>query len=240
MKNFIDRRGNIRSLMSPIPQMMTDRHKVPFDPRKLPHFSDQNNWSLSPTDGWHYNNGKYLARGAQDLADARRRLESIFPNPQGVGTTETTKVLPFFRLYHPNNKDHFYTIDPAEAIKADEKFAFNNEWIECFVLKQQIPASVPLFRLYKHKTRDHFYTTDRMERQKAERLGYKYEGRAGYVFPNQQPRTVPLFRLYRHDIRDHFYTTDRAERDRAVKKLAFKLEWIQAFVLASPDRKNHR
>jgi hypothetical protein len=40
------------------------------------------------------------------------------------------------------------------------------------------------------------------------KLGYRFEGIAGYIYPTQQSGAAPLYRAYRAIGNDHFYTVN--------------------------------
>jgi len=64
---------------------------------------------------------------------------------------------------------------------------------------------VPLHRYFNIYNGDHFYTTNWGEVGNG-RWGYRYEGKATYVFSYQHPGTVPLYRWFNPFIGDHFYS----------------------------------
>lgn len=107
-----------------------------------------------------------------------------------------------------------------------------------------------LHRLYHPRTHDHFYTASDGELVNAGRLGYSYEGIAGYIFqvadnaPGHILRAsgtpsgakvvealVPLYRLFSPKGNDHFYTISKGESDNAVAKFGYQYEGIVGWVL---------
>ncbi|KAJ7458884.1 hypothetical protein FB451DRAFT_1046486, partial [Mycena latifolia] len=89
---------------------------------------------------------------------------------------------PLFRLFNPEQADHFYT----STINADERDSFIAagyvfEGTAGFVYNRQICGSTPLFRVFNPVDVDHFYTTSPLERDASLENGYVDQGVAAYV-----------------------------------------------------------
>ncbi|KAH7704481.1 hypothetical protein AAVH_28328 [Aphelenchoides avenae] len=129
----------------------------------------------------------------------------------------------FYRAYHADIHDHFYTTNAEEFAAAVKNLGYKNEGIVGFILPAKAPNTVELYRVYHPETNDHFYTTSQPERANAiAQLGYKDEGIAGYVYQASAagcpcPDLRPLYRVYKGAPEiDHFYTMDAAEKAQAV------------------------
>jgi hypothetical protein len=89
--------------------------------------------------------------------------------------------------------------------------------------------------------RDHFYTIDVKEANNAlDRLGYRLEGKAGYVFHPDAPANAKLpnfYRLFNSKTGDHFYTASWEESQKAQsRRSGYKYEGI-ACKLYTPNFK---
>lgn len=71
-----------------------------------------------------------------------------------------------------------------------------------------------LMRLYNPWTGEHLFTTHKCEVTKLTRIGWRNEGKIGYVATSG---TTPVFRLFNAYSGDHHYTTDKNEVEACVK-----------------------
>ena len=112
---------------------------------------------------------------------------------EGVGwkveTAKTVTNTAVYRFYDAKNKDHFYTIDPAEKSQLQSKYSRNQtnykyEGIGWYTPKAK--NSTPLYRFYNSWVKDHFYTTSAAEKNQLiakwnkDQTKYVYEGIAWY------------------------------------------------------------
>ncbi|KAJ7229238.1 hypothetical protein C8J57DRAFT_1092648, partial [Mycena rebaudengoi] len=87
--------------------------------------------------------------------------------------------VPFYRLYNPRSRDHFYTTSLAKRNAAGQ---YTKEGIVGYIYPRPICSAIPLYRLYSNQ--DHFHTTDEQEVCEAKRSGYRLEYIVGYILPN--------------------------------------------------------
>ncbi len=90
-------------------------------------------------------------------------------------------LIPFYRLYHPGWKSHFYTVSLAEKNNA-LYYGFLEEGVLGYVSPSSAVGSVPLYRMY-HDRGAHFYTTDIQVREQQKAAGFVDEGIACFVWP---------------------------------------------------------
>ena len=93
-------------------------------------------------------------------------------------------VYPLYRAYNSRIRDHFYTTNCQEVLRA-QKHGWKYQGVEGYCFKQYLPGiNSPLYR-YWRPGKDHFYTTNRNMRYwgmaSSVARKYKYEGVACYV-----------------------------------------------------------
>ena len=132
----------------------------------------------------------------------------------------TTKLNTMYRLYNPNNYEHFYT---ASLNERDTLVRIG--WGHYEGIAWHAPLSgTPVYRLYHKDFRDHHYTLDKNERDTlVAKHGWINEGIAWY-----SGGTKPLYRLYNPRLTSgsHHYTTDANERDVLVAQHGWIYEGI--------------
>ena len=64
-------------------------------------------------------------------------------------STQLPNTVPLYRLFNPQNGDHFYTASASEGDNAVRQYGYRNEPTACFVLSAQVGGSVPFFRFLK-------------------------------------------------------------------------------------------
>lgn len=111
-----------------------------------------------------------------------------------------------FRLYNPNNGEHFYTSDGNEKQYLIEA-GWKDEGIGWIAPDM---SSAPVYRLYNENAGDHHYTMDENERDYLIREGWKDEGIGWY---SDDEQAVPLYRQYNPNATagSHNYTTTLKE-----------------------------
>jgi len=119
---------------------------------------------------------------------------------------------PFHRRNRPDNGNHFWTLDPNEALE----HPWQDEEVACGVFSRQVSGTTPLHRRVNTQSGDHFWTTDPGE---ATQPPWQDEEVAGYVFGQSVPGAIPLYRKRNNHNGQHFYTIDPNE--------AFGDPWIE-------------
>lgn len=113
-----------------------------------------------------------------------------------------------YRLYNPNNGDHFFTPDKnekASLVKAgwkDEGVAWNGA-----------DTGLVVYRLYNQSTGGHMFTVNFDEAETLVKKGWKYEG-ANFAAARSGK---PIYRLYNPNNGLHMFTASASERDALVK-----------------------
>ena len=115
------------------------------------------------------------------------------------------KLIPIYRFYHKENKDHFYTKNP------NPKGKWKSQGIGFYAYKEQAPGTEPIYRYYSKPNKNHFYT--RNSNPKNPKSGkWKHQGIEWYAYLEPVIGTVPIHRFYRSDHKDHFYTKNRKQK----------------------------
>jgi isocitrate lyase len=109
-------------------------------------------------------------------------------------------VNPVYRWYNSNNGEYMYCFD-----NSGNQGGFTFQEIVFQTLQVRETDSVFLFQLYNSEG-GYFYTTNSQEVQKAERLGWVFQGNIGYVFTFQVTGTFGLHQFYNSELGQHFYT----------------------------------
>ena len=118
---------------------------------------------------------------------------------------ENTKTDAMYRLYNPNNSEHFYTRSAFEKNYL-VSIGWNDEGIGWYAPT----TGMPVYRLYNPNVGDHHYTLSAGERDYLVRVGWNDEGVAWY---SDVKKTVPVYRLYNPFAVTgmHHYTTSYGE-----------------------------
>ena len=99
-------------------------------------------------------------------------------------------LLPFYRLYHPTLKSHFYTSNENEKYFA-LSLGYQDEGLLGYLSPAFLFGSTPLYRLY-HPRGAHLYTIDILEREQSKAYGFMDEGIAGFAWPLPSPVQPPV------------------------------------------------
>ena len=115
-----------------------------------------------------------------------------------VFTSSQPNAAQLQRLVHPDG-DHFYTIDPEEALNAIAQFGYKEEGVACFAFPAQQPNTTAFFRRLNPSTGEHFYTASADEATAVLNEGFTDEGTACFVYVagSAPGNAVPLYRLAR-------------------------------------------
>jgi len=128
-------------------------------------------------------------------------------------------LVPLYRYWNANTKDHFYTANPSEIGKTHVgetgNHGFTVEGITGYVSATEFPGSVAILRYYQPTQHDHFYTVVPGEIGTTHvgavgNHGYTFEGVVGYAYPAQHD-LAPVYRYWQPANTDHFYTTNAGE-----------------------------
>lgn len=93
-------------------------------------------------------------------------------NYEGVAwKAQKSAEIPVYRMYNPNNGDHFLTQDFATCTELQSK-GWIPEGVPFFTNRD----GMPVFRLYNPNTGEHFYTVSEKERDDIRGDGWDYEG----------------------------------------------------------------
>lgn len=125
-----------------------------------------------------------------------------------------------YRLYNPNNGEHFYTEDYLEK-ESLRKNGWKDEgtgWVSPL-------DGQAVYRLYNPNSGEHHYTQDGNERTVLIQRGWKDEGTGFY---SDLGKEIPVYRLFNPNAKDagsHMYTTSKAEAA-ALEKRGWHFEGI--------------
>ncbi len=114
-----------------------------------------------------------------------------------------------FRVYNPNNGEHFFTTSAVEVDRLVD-FGWNDEGIAWY----SPSTGDTVYRLYNPNVGDHFYTASASERDLLRSIGWKSEGMAFRAGGD-----TPVYRLYNPNTKAgaHMYAASETERDNLVK-----------------------
>ena len=115
-----------------------------------------------------------------------------------------------YRMYNPNNGEHFYTADLSEA-NGLSAAGWNYEGVAWYAPE----TGSPVYRLYNPNAGDHHYTTNLAEKNTLASLGWKDEGIGWY----SSKSGTALLRLYNPNTTGagaHHYTTDTSEKNNLI------------------------
>ena len=116
-----------------------------------------------------------------------------------------------YRLYNPNNGEHFFTNNDGER-----KYLASIGWDdEGIAWTSPSSSDVPVYRLFNPYTGEHHYTSNLDERNYLVLLGWHDEG-IGWYSTDYHTKGTPIYRLfnpYISGIGAHHYTKDDTERD---------------------------
>lgn len=149
---------------------------------------------------------------------------------------------PLYRLYKPEDKDHFYcTIEEQRQVASDAGYV--EERIEGSISAKPFndPDMNNIFRLYSNYQKAHYYTTDGNDKDIKIQNGYTYEGIMGFAYSTLAPELVPMYQLHKDfggtpSNIDYFYTISWAERQNAETNLGYTYDGIMTYV--SPNSGN--
>ena len=143
---------------------------------------------------------------------------------------------PIYRLYNPDDKDHFYCSSEGHQQIAGEQ-GYREERVEGFFSHRIFshPDAVPLFRFYDDDRRCHYYTSREARVDSLITGGLRYEGIIGWAWNSPQPGMVPLHHLSAPGLIDNLYTTSESEKEHVQIALGFTYEDITAYVSPAGD-----
>lgn len=165
----------------------------------------------------------YISRRPEGiLPQTAQKLDSDSLDP----SLNTAQIYPvsarcnasLYRLYNPENGEHFYTEDylEKESLRQAGWTYEGTGWVASL-------DGQPVYRLYNPNSGEHHYTLDENERTVLIQHGWKNEEIGFYSDSGQG---VPVYRLFNPNARDagsHMYTTSEAEAD-ALKKSGWSFE----------------
>lgn len=155
--------------------------------------------------------------GISGTFDINADYTGMFSNP----TPPANNSVPMYRLYNPNNYEHFYT-----ASLNEKNHLVKIGWGRYEGIAWNAPSTgTPVYRLYNSTLRDHHYTLDWNEvKELTTKHKWTYEGVAWYSDNN---KSVKIHRLFNPALRSgsHHYTKDQNEVN-VLKTRGWKYEGI--------------
>ncbi|MFC0275926.1 GH25 family lysozyme [Enterococcus devriesei] len=137
--------------------------------------------------------------------DINADYTGMFSNP--APKPPSNNSIPMYRLYNPNNYEHFYTANLNE-----KNHLVKIGWGRYEGIAWNAPSTgAPVYRLYNSTLRDHHYTLDWNEvKVLTTKHKWTYEGIAWYSDNN---KSVKIHRLFNPGLRSgsHHYTKDQNE-----------------------------
>jgi len=149
------------------------------------------------------------------------KQEELSQNRGSLARAATASGVSMYRLYNPNNYEHFYT-----ASKAEKDYLVKIGWGKYEGIGWTAPTSGDkVYRLYNKTLRDHHYTMDWNEVSVlTKKHGWTYEGEA---WKSNKNKKQPVYRLFHPGLKSgsHHYTLSTNERD-TLKKRGWKYEGV--------------
>lgn len=139
--------------------------------------------------------------------DINADYTSTFSNPTPKPPANSVQM---YRIYNPNNGEHFYTQNVVEKNNLVSK-----GWKYEGIGWNGPTSGAPVYRLYNPNAGDHHYTLSSYERDMLKKKGWRYEGISWYSGGSNK-----LYRLYNKNAKAgaHHYTLNTNERDNLQKK----------------------
>lgn len=161
--------------------------------------ANMNNHNL---ESGNYNIELYYMDNQGEYHLVKSIVENIIFDDTLTVNTETDAM---YRLYNPNNSEHFYTRSAYE-----KNYLASIGWQDEGVGWYAPTTGMPVYRLYNPNVGDHHYTLSAGERDYLVRVGWNDEGVAWY---SDVKKTVPIYRLYNpYTVTGmHHYTTSFGE-----------------------------
>jgi len=135
------------------------------------------------------------------------KLTQYDTTSNGGSTPAPVQTNAMYRLYNPNNHEHFYT-----ASLNEKNHLVKIGWGRYEGVAWNAPkAGAPVYRLYNSTLRDHHYTLDWNEvKVLTTKHKWKYEGVAWY---SDKTKTKKIYRLFHPGLTSgsHHYTKDQNE-----------------------------
>lgn len=115
--------------------------------------------------------------------------------------------IPLYRVYNPNNGEHFFTTSQEEA-----HGLINLGWIdEGISWYGEKESNKPAYRLYNPNSGEHFYTLDAREYENVASVGWVKEGISFYTAEDTE---IPIYRVFNPNAQNagsHHYTVSAKE-----------------------------
>lgn len=179
--------------------------------------SDQESSSMnSVQDPDNSSDSSHMSPEVQDNQETPGQIDSTTEQPEQEISPFASRTMPrqatttvaMYRLYNPNNYEHFYTADVNEA-----KTLLTIGWGEYEGIGWFVPnTGQAVYRLYQPNLKDHHYTTSENERNVlVAQHGWQYEGIAWY---SDASKSIPVYRAFHPSLTSgsHNYTRDRYEQ----------------------------
>ena len=147
--------------------------------------------------------------------------------------------MPFYRLYHSGDNDHFYFSSDVHRQTAISQ-GFVDERVEGFVSIQRfnVPDIVNIFRFYDNTKKCHYYTTDEIDKDNKIIEGLTYEGITGYAYGTSHYGLVKLYylnKVFNSSNHDNFYTISQFEKENAISVYGFNEINFNAYLSPNGD-----
>jgi len=133
-------------------------------------------------------------------------------------TSPSTPMIPrqpIFRLYNPNNGNHFFTRSVGERNDCIAR-GWRFEGIAWYAPTSESDG-IPIFRLYNPNNGNHFFTRSVGERNGCIARGWVYEGIA-FLALRDPSEGVAIHRLYNPNNGMHFFTRSVGERNNCIAR----------------------
>lgn len=184
---------------------MTTVTVLPAQADQNPSFMEE----LTPK-GWHYFSGIYLGNAPAPAAQLQQFQSTKFTVIvlENKVVPPTLQIVPMYRLYNPNNHEHFYT-----ANKEEKDYLIQIGWGQyegiAWYVTEGGSQDKSVYRLYNPILKDHHYTIDQNEVYSlTSKHHWKLEGIAWYSFGSKK-----VYRLFHPYLTSgsHHYTLDENE-----------------------------
>ncbi|WP_312184921.1 glucosaminidase domain-containing protein [Lactococcus raffinolactis] len=180
-----------------------------------------------------------VSKTTEPIVNESEQSDSTTAGP-ALESSLTVRALPrqviatvaMYRLYNPNNKEHFYTSSFNEA-----KTLLQIGWGEFEGVGWYAPNSgQPVYRLYNPVLKDHHYTMSANERDElVSKYGWQSEGISWY---SDNDKKVPIYRAFNPGLQSgsHNYTKDNNEQNVLTTQRGWINEGIAWYGSATPPQ----
>ena len=135
--------------------------------------------------GLNYNDTAEETQKAKEEEAAAKKAKEEEAAAKKAKEEALDELVPVYRFYHKNNKDHFYTKN------SNPKGDWKHQGIEFYAYPSQNEGTVPIYRFYHKNNKDHFYTKNSNPKG-----DWKHQGIEFYAYPIDFAKKKRIFQSF--------------------------------------------